>query len=403
MPYDPGVRLTYAQEQELTDQLMRHCEGRWDWVLERAIPEIAPVIAAGRRHATCIFPNHGGEDDMRVTNNFRNSGCVICTCTDGNPVSNGIDTVMRARSIDFKTARNLLLDVVGLSSMGKSNIPIPPPAPIRKEKTKEEIAAEAKPVKDRIRALWSETIALTDPRAEAAMLWFENRGVTPFDAPFHNVRFHQELPYYHGDEYVGKFPCIVSMLTDAKGFTKTLHRTFITHDGRKPPEIPAGNTRKLYTVPCDTTATGSAIKLDEASACLMLAEGLETALTVRRLTRKPTWSCVSKDLLRGIELPECVRIVTIWADKDRSDAGQRAAVDLIQRLRPRGIKVVAMLPPGDIKEGAKGLDWNDLIIDNGIDAMRRDWNFRQWQRAMDKLLGNEQTVSGVHTRAFVNN
>lgn len=401
MPYDPAVRLTYAEEQELTDRLLNLCQGRWDWVLSAAIPEIIPVInGQGKRKAQCIFPDHGGADDMRTTNNFLQSGAVICTCTARDPVRGGINTVMRARQCDFKTARNLLLDVVGMGSYSPIRTPIPPPAAPRKEKSLEELRAEARSTKERIRGIWQQTYSISDPRSEPAMLWFENRGVTPFDKPFQNVRFHPGLPYFDGDEHLGNFPCIVSMMTDKDGFTRTIHRTFITDDGKKPPEIPNGKTRKLYTVPCDTTASGGAIKLDVPNLCLNLAEGLETALTVRRLTGLPTWSCVSKDMLTTVELPECVRYVTIWADKDRSDAGQQAAVALFHRLKEMGIKAVAMLPPGEIKEGKKGLDWNDLIIEQGVDAMRREWTFRQWQRAMDKLLGNEMTASGVHSRAF---
>lgn len=401
MPYDPAVRLSYAEEQELTDRLLNLCQGRWDWVLSNAIPEIIPVIQGnGKKKAQCIFPDHGGADDMRTTNNFIQSGAVICTCTHRDPVKGGIDTVMRARKCDFKAARNLLLEAVGMSSIAPSSRPLPPPITPRKEKSKDEIRAEAKVTKDRIRNIWQQTISLMDPRSEAAMLWFENRGVTPFDKPFQNVRFHPGLPYFDGDEHVGNFPCIVSMLTDKDGYTRTIHRTFITTDGKKPTEIPAGKTRKLYSVPCDTTASGAAIKLDVPNQCLNLAEGLETALTVRRLTGLPTWSCVSKDMLTTVELPESVRYVTIWADKDKSDAGQQAAVVLFHRLKAMGIKAIAMLPPGEIPEGKKGLDWNDLIIAQGIDAMRREWTYKQWQKAMDKLLGNETTASGVHSRAF---
>lgn len=400
--FNPGVKLTYEQEQELTAQVRNACEGRWDLVLPRVIPEIQEAIDAGhRRHVTCIFPDHGSEDKFRITNKFEQTGSVICTCTADRKVRGGIELIMRARCCDFKTARNLLVEALGISVSPRGFTPPPrlPPAKPR-EVDEAELKEKARKVKEQICQIWNETIALTDPAAEAAQLWFENRGVTPIKTPFADIRFHHGLRYYFGDKYIGTFPCIVSMLRDNAGRTRTLHRTYITHDGKKPTEVPQGKTRKLYTVPDDLSASGAAVRIDEPTNCLMLAEGIETALSARRLTRLPTWACLTKDLLRNIELPQSVRIVTVWADKDRSDAGQQAAAELVLRLREQGLKAVAMLPPGEIPEGQKSLDWNDLLQQQGVDQLSRDFQFRQWQKAMQNLLGNTAAVTGVTARAF---
>ncbi len=399
--FDPGYKLTREQEVLLTQEVLNSCEGRWDHVLPMIIPELQEAIDKGhRRHVTCIFPDHGAKDKFRITDKFIYTGSVICTCTASNKVSSGISLIMRARNVDFKTARNLLVDALGINVRGRitSHAAPLPPIPVRREVDEEAVKAEAKRVKIQIATIWNETIDLTDPNAEPALLWFENRGLIPLRLPLADVRYHHGLRYYDGQDYVGTFPCIVSMIRDNAGFTRTLHRTYITADGKKPAEIPAGKTRKLHPVPSDRTASGGAVRIDEPTNCLMLAEGIETALSVRRLTRLPTWACLSKDLLKNVEIPETVRFVTIWADKDRSDAGQQAAADLVARLRKEGRKAVAMLPPGEM--GPKSLDWNDLLMKQGLDEVRRMFLFRQWQRAMQSLLGAPPSTTGICARAF---
>jgi len=399
--FDPGAKLTLEQERLLTQEVLNTCEGRWDHVLPMIIPELQEAIDKGhRRHVTCIFPDHGAKDKFRITDKFNYTGSVICTCTANDKVGSGISLIMRARNVDFKTARNLLVDALGISVRGRTHSkPTPlPPIPVRKEVDVEAVKAEAKRVKLQIASIWNDTVDLTDPAAEPALLWFENRGVTPLRLPLADVRYHHGLRYYDGQNYVGTFPCIVSMIRDNAGLTRTLHRTYITADGKKPVEIPAGKTRKLHPVPCDRTASGGAVRIDEPTNCLNLAEGIETALSVRRLTRLPTWACLSKDLLRNVEIPDTVRFITIWADKDRSDAGQQAAAELVMRLRQEGRKAVAMLPPGEM--GAKSLDWNDLLMDHGIDEVRRMLPIKQWQRSMQRLLGAPPSSTGIIARAF---
>ncbi len=399
--YDPGKRLSYDQEKEITEEVFRASNGRWDWILPAIVPGLREAVAKGpMKHVDCVFPDHQeGKKKFRISKEFAQTGQVYCTCTDGNPCGNGISLVMRALSCDFKTARTLVMEQLGMRIEGFTHPVIPDNIPQRHVgPTEEEIRAERRKIQHRIIEIWEQTLPLDHPNAEPAILWFENRAVLPQPSGFADVRFHPGLPYSDGEKQLGKFPCIVTMLRDNRMMTRTIHRTYITADGRKPVEIPAGETRKLFSVPTGMTAAGSAIRLDEPGFCLNVAEGLETALSVRRLTGLPTWSCVSKDLMKGVEIPEGVKYVTIWADKDRSDAGQRAAVDLYNRLTQAGIRCVAMLPPGDIPEGAKGLDWNDLLMKQGFDATRRDLGFRQWLRAMEKLLSKEPGKTGLLAR-----
>lgn len=390
------AKLSYEQEQELTKQLLDTLDGQWDRILPMVIPELQDAIAAGhRRHVDCILPGHGGPKDFRICNNFSETGCCICTCTASSPIRGGIDLVQRVRSVDFKTARNLLLDATGrFRDYAPVSAPAYQPRPVR-QVDHEALKRESDATKSAIVRIWNETVSLKDDAAKPALRWFHGRGLLPLKWPLADVRFHPALRYTDGDTYLGEFPAIVSMIRDNEGRSKTIHRTYITKDGRKPAEIPAGMTRKLFAVPNDLTASGSSVRLDEPTNCLMLAEGIETALTARTLTGLPTWACLSKDLLRRIEIPESVRYITIWADKDRSDAGQQAAAELVERLLLEGRRAIAMLPPGDIPDGAKSLDWNDLIISRGAQPLRDDFQFRQWHKRLQSILAEDAGTSTV--------
>ena len=62
-----------------------------------------------------------------------------------------------------------------------------------------------------------------------------------------------------------------------------------------------------------------------------------------------------------------VNLVIIWADKDRSGAGQNAAKRLGRSLNAKGVQTRIMLPPGDIGDG-KGVDWLDVLNRHGDSA-----------------------------------
>jgi hypothetical protein len=77
----------------------------------------------------------------------------------------------------------------------------------------------------------------------------------------------------------------------------------------------------------------------------------------------PVWSAVSARMLEQVMLPSGIGRIVIWADLDRSGAGQYAAERLRARLSAEGIETSVKLPPGPLPAGAKGLDWADLWLD----------------------------------------
>jgi len=178
------------------------------------------------------------------------------------------------------------------------------------------------------------------------------------------VRFHPALGYWQRNdrnetELVGRYPAMVALVTGADVAPVTVHRTYLTPDGRK---APVPHAKKLMGYP-GGRLVGGAIRLFAPGPTLGVAEGIETALAVHLRTGMPVWSAVSAGLLARLEPPEKTALVVVWADRDRSGTGEAAALALRGRLLGRGIPVAVHLPPEPIPAGAKGIDWADVWCD----------------------------------------
>ena len=71
---------------------------------------------------------------------------------------------------------------------------------------------------------------------------------------------------------------------------------------------------------------------------------------------------------KTVEIPEGVKTVLIFADKDKSDVGSLAAEALRKRLADEGRFAVIVNIPDAIPSGAKGIDWNDVLRMKGPEA-----------------------------------
>lgn len=88
----------------------------------------------------------------------------------------------------------------------------------------------------------------------------------------------------------------------------------------------------MMSLPEGQSLNGCAIRLGPVKGLIGVAEGIETALSVRAATGLTCWSTVSAYGMSVFEPPEGVKIVLIWADKDRSETGAKAAKALMRRL-----------------------------------------------------------------------
>ena len=124
----------------------------------------------------------------------------------------------------------------------------------------------------------------------------------------------------------------------------------------------------------ETAKAINAIKPTMLSAlCLMLYRGSELLDQFERgeFEPLPPQGLMEElySILAAVELPEAVKAVFIFADRDKSQTGQNAAIKLRDRLLESGIPSVICLPSPDMLVlNEKGVDWNDVIRLRGPSA-----------------------------------
>jgi putative DNA primase/helicase len=159
----------------------------------------------------------------------------------------------------------------------------------------------------------------------------------------HALRFHSAIKHPGGQ----RWPAMVALVMQGTdGAPMAVHRTFLAPDGRtKAPVEPA----KMMLGPC----RGGAVRLGPAGDRLMIAEGIETALSAMQATTQAAWAALSTSGLRTLDLPSAVHEVIVLADGDES--GEAAARDCAWRWKREGRQVRIARPP-------EGTDFNDLLI-----------------------------------------
>ena len=141
-------------------------------------------------------------------------------------------------------------------------------------------------------------------------------------------------------------PVMVARVEGPGGLLLGLHLTILEPDGRG---------RRGKKLAKGSRPKGGAIRLylPEAGQPLALAEGIETAMAVREVTRWPVWATIAAPFMKEVIVPPEVREILIAADHDK--AGIAAAHALARRLIREGRKVRLAVPPGE-KE-----DWLDVL------------------------------------------
>ena len=139
---------------------------------------------------------------------------------------------------------------------------------------------------------------------------------------------------------------MLAQVRSVTGEPMGLHRTFFTRQGERLSQSP-----KMMLGPC----RGGAVRLFEAEGPLVVAEGIETALSLACGLLSGTasiWAALSTSGLAGLELPPCPGKLTIAPDGD--DAGKSAANRLAERATALGWEVSLLPAPN-------GMDWNDVL------------------------------------------
>lgn len=185
-----------------------------------------------------------------------------------------------------------------------------------------------------------------------AARYLESRAIAPpWPAA---LRFHASCPD-------GPFrrPALIASRTliEAADQAASIQRTFLRKDGAGKAEI---NDAKKSLGVCK----GGCVVLGEIGEEMLIAEGVETALSAAALFGLPAVATLGVAHTRALMIPDSVRSVVIAADNDAP--GRAAAEALAARLRREGRAVRVEAPPPAFK------DFNDLASgkERGVGAPR---------------------------------
>ena len=131
-----------------------------------------------------------------------------------------------------------------------------------------------------------------------------------------------------------------------------VHRTYLRADGR-------GKADATPDKAMLGAVAGGAVRLAGGPGPLVVAEGIETALSLASgLLRGPAtvWAALSTSGMRGLRLPPEPGRLTVAADGD--NPGREAAHALAERAHALGWQVSLLPAP-------EGRDWNDILMMKG--------------------------------------
>ena len=348
-------------------QLRKDAAGQWPYILQDlGGAGLASALSTPGAHTSC--PVHGGNDGFRFFNDYADTGGGVCNTCGG--FSDGLKLLAWVNHTTTDIVASQVAEWLGSSRVLEARVKAPPVLIIPKDPAK---ALEA------IRKVWKASLPLAGTIAEDYLIsrgiWKENLSTA--------LRFHPGLDFWSGSKpnmkFHGKFPCLLAPVKNKEGRLISIHRCFLTPTGAKAKftsdQGKPLSSRKIMTA--SEVLNGAAVKLFTPTKVLGIGEGLETVLSGRAITRIPVWSCINKVLLEQIQLPDSVRHVVIFGDKDRSGAGQASAEIAADNCVKQGKTVEILIPAQAIPEDSKGIDWNDVLVNQGIEGFPYRW--RNWR------------------------
>ena len=163
--------------------------------------------------------------------------------------------------------------------------------------------------------IWQESQPIGGTPAET---YLRNRAITiplPETLRFHSLLYHQEARV--------SAPAMVAMVQGARGEPVAIHRTWITSDGSgKADLVPV---RKSL---CPTA--GHSVHLGGSDDRIVIAEGVETALSCIQLWGFGGWAALSASGMNNLVVPTTITEIVVCGDAD--ETGRKAAISLRDRL-----------------------------------------------------------------------
>jgi len=270
--------------------------------------------------------------------------CPVCqpqTRKDQNALclSNGSDGRLLAHC---KRAGCAFTDILAAAGITPGDYRPPDPATIAQREA--ERRAEAEKKARQAHRLWREAEPIAGTVAES---YLRGRGITcglPDKLRYQPACWHPSAKL---------LPALVALVDGGAGFA--VHRTYLRPDASGKADIEPAKAMLGST-------QGGAVRLSEGLETLVVAEGIETALSLASglLGRPATiWAALSTSGMRGLRLPPSPGQLTVATDSDDGGAGHAAGQDLAERAHGLGWQV-SLLPAPD------GRDWNDVLARKAV-------------------------------------
>ena len=290
--------------------LMPEANGRWLDILSRFIE---PHYLTNK-HKPC--PLCGGKDRFRWDDKDGNGGYFCSHCGSGS----GLHLLAQHQGIGHKEAAKLVYSLLPEAKQAK-------PQPEQDKR-------------GRVVKLWTRRESITDN--DDVSKYLSGRGIKNAPKTLHKVN--------HGVFIGNVWQPYVAMIAKAVNGDKAVgvHLTFLK-DGKKA-DVP---TQKVMYAVEDGALNGAAVRLHEVGETLLVAEGIETALSAAQIFGLPAWAAMNAGLLERVNVPSFVKHVVICSDNDANYVGQAAAYALAKRLVQEGKTVRVEIPTRK--------DWNDEI------------------------------------------
>ena len=344
------------------DYIKRLARNRWFELFNALIPEQAEVWAKstrkhGKSYAASPCPVcRDGTDRFGFLPDGNESGAAYCRSCGAFP--DGLDLISKYKRCSFYQAlNNVSAYLHGVPVAVKSN------EYDRHDTTSNKLSAVRRVIE-----------SCGEP-VDAHLSYWRGRGLKPvLNNP--SVLYSKGIAYYVDGKPLIKngkwltYPAIIGRMSNAQGWCG-IQQIYLTKDGSKAgaeieQELKArGINAKASSKRMLGVVKGGAVRLGKAGRVLAVCEGLETAVSIAQAA--DFWAIAAAGTasnLINIDIPKQVERLVIFADKDRSGAGEYAANALKSRVSAR-IDVEILLPRGEIEEARKGVDFLDSLAIGG--------------------------------------
>ena len=157
----------------------------------------------------------------------------------------------------------------------------------------------------------------------------------------------QYLPSHWHAESKQCWPVMVASILNGNDLIG-LHRTYLDEEGDQAPVFP---TKKIVG-----KLGGGCTPFGTVQSTLIVAEGIETALSLYAMFQTPVWAALSATNMTNINLPPLPLAETVYIAQDNDAAGRKNARKAADKFWREGRRVVIMNPSDSVIN-----DFNDYL------------------------------------------